>query len=88
MTTRRWRTLTVYAVTGLATIQAAPSSSLATCVRTGRSRTGCTTPRDVTFAEDASQTRTGAAPRAMATLRNLAVGALRLGWSACLGRAG
>jgi hypothetical protein len=29
------------------------------------------------FAEDASQVRTGAAPRAMASLRNLAVGILR-----------
>lgn len=33
--------------------------------------------RDVTFAEDASQLRTGNAPRAMATWRNLAIGALR-----------
>jgi len=38
--------------------------------------------RDVTFTEDASQVRTGTAPRAMATLRNLAVGALRLAGSA------
>jgi hypothetical protein len=37
--------------------------------------------RDVTFAEDASQVRAGTAPRAMATLRNLAVGALRLAGS-------
>ncbi|MFC9242729.1 hypothetical protein ACFT7S_01415 [Streptomyces sp. NPDC057136] len=34
--------------------------------------------RDTTFAEDASQLRTGNAPRAMATWRNLAIGALRL----------
>ena len=33
--------------------------------------------RDVTFAEDASQVRTGTAPRAMASLRNLAIGLLR-----------
>jgi predicted transposase YbfD/YdcC len=33
--------------------------------------------RDTTFAEDASQVRTGAAPRAMASLRNLAIGILR-----------
>lgn len=32
----------------------------------------------MTFAEDASQLRTGNAPRAMATWRNLAIGALRL----------
>jgi hypothetical protein len=34
--------------------------------------------RDTAFAEDASRVRTGAAPRAMAALRNLAIGALRL----------
>ncbi|MFF2422798.1 hypothetical protein [Streptomyces mirabilis] len=32
----------------------------------------------MTFAEDASQLRTGSTPRAMATCRNLAIGALRL----------
>ena len=32
--------------------------------------------RDTTFAEDASQVRTGTAPRAMASLRNLAIGIL------------
>ncbi|MFG2126102.1 ISAs1 family transposase [Streptomyces sp. NPDC048710] len=35
--------------------------------------------RDTTYAEDASRVRTGTAPRAMASLRNLAIGALRLG---------
>jgi hypothetical protein len=34
--------------------------------------------RDATFAEDASQVCTATTPRVMATLRNLAVGALRL----------
>ena len=34
--------------------------------------------RDVTFAEDASQVRTGTTPKAMASLRNLAIGILRL----------
>ncbi|MGQ4381558.1 transposase [Streptomyces sp. SAS_267] len=34
--------------------------------------------RDTTYAEDASRVRTGTAPRAMASLRNLAIGALRL----------
>ncbi|WP_099904151.1 hypothetical protein [Streptomyces sp. TLI_171] len=33
--------------------------------------------RDTTYAEDASRVRTGTAPRAMAGLRNLALGALR-----------
>lgn len=37
--------------------------------------------RDVTFAEDASQVRTGQAPRIMATCRNIAISMLRLtGW--------
>jgi len=34
--------------------------------------------RDVTVAEDASRLRTGNAPRAMATWRNLAIAVLRL----------
>ncbi|MBB4779177.1 ISAs1 family transposase [Streptomyces rapamycinicus] len=34
--------------------------------------------RDTTYTEDASRVRTGTAPRAMASLRNLAIGALRL----------
>ena len=38
--------------------------------------------RDVTFGEDASQIRTGAAPQVMATLRNLVISLLRLaGWT-------
>lgn len=38
--------------------------------------------RDVTFDEDRSQVRTGAAPQVMATLRNLAISLLRLaGWT-------
>lgn len=49
--------------------------------------------RDVTFDEDRSQVRTGCGPRVMATLRNLAIGVLRLAgvtniarglrWAAC-----
>jgi hypothetical protein len=34
--------------------------------------------RETTFAEDACQVRTGNAPRAMASLRNLAIGIQRL----------
>lgn len=38
--------------------------------------------RDVTYAEDASRVRTGTAPRAMATMRNLAIGLTRqTGWT-------
>ncbi|WP_436843913.1 hypothetical protein [Streptomyces sioyaensis] len=36
----------------------------------------------MTFAEDASHIRTGTAPRAMATLRNLTIGLIRqAGWT-------
>jgi predicted transposase YbfD/YdcC len=35
--------------------------------------------RDITYAEDASQVRTGNAPHAMASLRNLAIGLLHHG---------
>jgi hypothetical protein len=34
--------------------------------------------RDVTYGEDASQTRTGNGPQVMATLRNLAIGIFKL----------
>lgn len=38
--------------------------------------------RDVTYGEDGSQVRTGAAPHVMATLRNLVISLLRLaGWT-------
>ena len=38
--------------------------------------------RDVTFGEDGSRVRTGNAPRVMASLRNLAIAALRAdGWT-------
>ena len=39
--------------------------------------------RDVTFAEDLSQIRTGAGPQVMATLRNLAISLIRLRLKAC-----
>ncbi|WP_405633866.1 hypothetical protein [Streptomyces sp. NBC_01174] len=42
--------------------------------------------RDVTFAEDASRVRTGTAPRAMETLRNLAISLIRqAGWTSLEG---
>lgn len=68
---------TVYAVTSLTAEQAAPAQ-LATLIRGHWSVESLHHVRDTTFAEDASQLRTGNAPRAMATWRNLAIGALRL----------
>jgi predicted transposase YbfD/YdcC len=73
---RRWRTVTVYAVTSLTAVQASPAR-LADYVRGHWGIEALHHIRDVTFAEDASQLRTGTAPRAMASLRNLAIGILR-----------
>ena len=75
---RRWRTVVVYAVTDLTFTQASPAQ-LADLLR-GHWTIENTLHwvRDVTFTEDASRVRTGTAPRAMATLRNLAIDALRL----------
>lgn len=69
---------TVYAVTSLTAEQAAPAR-LAQLVRDHWKIEALHHVRDTTFAEDASQLRTGNAPRAMATWRNLAIGAMRLG---------
>ncbi|MEW1569482.1 ISAs1 family transposase [Streptomyces sp. NPDC093509] len=68
---------TVYAVTSLAAEQT-PPARLAQLVRGHWTVEALHHVRDVTFTEDASQLRTGNAPRAMATCRNLAIGALRL----------
>jgi len=68
---------TIYAVTSLTAVQATPTQ-LASLIRGHWSVEVLHHVRDTTFAEDASQLRTGSAPRAMATWRNLAIGALRL----------
>jgi predicted transposase YbfD/YdcC len=68
---------TVYAVTDLTAEQATPAQ-LAELIRDHWKIEALHHIRDTTFAEDASQLRTGNAPRAMATWRNLAIGAIRL----------
>ncbi|MEV0168961.1 ISAs1 family transposase [Nonomuraea fuscirosea] len=74
----KWRTVTVYAITSLPTWQASPAD-LATWIRGHWSiENKLHYVRDVTYGEDHSQARTGNAPRNMAALRNLAIGALRL----------
>jgi predicted transposase YbfD/YdcC len=73
---RRWRTVTVYAVTSLTAAQASPAR-LADWIRGHWGIEALHHIRDTTFAEDACQVRTGTAPRAMASLRNLAIGILR-----------
>jgi predicted transposase YbfD/YdcC len=64
---RRWRTVTVYAVTSLTAAQASPAR-LADYVRGHWGIEALHHLRDTTFAEDASQVRTGTAARAMASL--------------------
>jgi predicted transposase YbfD/YdcC len=73
--TRRWQTVTVYAVTSLTFTQASPAR-LADLLRGHWGIEALHHLRDVTFAEDASQVRTGAGPNVMACLRNLAIGVL------------
>jgi Transposase DDE domain len=74
----KWRTETVYAITDLAPHQARPHE-LAAWIRGHRQiENGLHWVRDVTFGEDLSQIRTGAAPQVMATLRNLVISLHRL----------
>jgi predicted transposase YbfD/YdcC len=63
---------TIYAVTSLPADRATPTQ-LAALIRGHWPIEALHHIRDVTFAEDASQLRTGNAPRAMATWRNLAI---------------
>jgi predicted transposase YbfD/YdcC len=74
--TRRWRTVTVYAITSL-TFEHASPARLADLIRGHWAiENGLHWVRDVLFAEDGSQVRTGTGPHIMACLRNLAIGAL------------
>ncbi len=75
-TNRKTTIKTVYAVTSLTAEQATPAQ-LAILIRDHWRVEALHLVRDMTFAEDSSQLRTGNAPRAMATWRNLANGALR-----------
>ncbi|EST23169.1 transposase [Streptomycetaceae bacterium MP113-05] len=75
-TGRRESRETVYAVTSLDAHQTTPAE-LAAAVRGHWSIEALHHVRDVTYAEDASTLHTGTAPRAMATLRNLAIGLLK-----------
>jgi hypothetical protein len=75
---QEWRTEVVYAITSLSAAQAT-EAELAAWIRGHwcvENRLHWV--RDVTFDEDRSQIRTRNGPRVMATLRNLAIGLLRL----------
>ena len=76
LTGHKWRTVTVYAVTNLTAAQASPAR-LTDWIRGHCGIEALHHLRDTTFAEDASQIRTGNTPRTMASLRNLAIGILR-----------
>jgi hypothetical protein len=67
--------VTVYGITSLSFAQASPAR-LADLLRGHWTIEALRHVRDVTFAEDASQVRTGAAPNVMAALRNLVIGVL------------
>lgn len=86
LTTGRWSTVTVYAVTNLTAEQATPAE-LADWLRGHWTIEVLHHIRDVTFTEDASQIRTGNAPRSMATLRNTAVSVLRLAGTTTIAKA-
>jgi predicted transposase YbfD/YdcC len=83
---RHWRTVTVYAVTNLSAYQASPSH-LADYIRGHWRIEALHHIRDVTYGEDASQVRTGTAPRAMTGLRNLAIGILKHHGTASIAKA-
>jgi predicted transposase YbfD/YdcC len=72
---RRCTTVTVYAVTSLGFAQAQPGQARRPAAR-ALGIEALHHLRDVTFCEDGSQTRTGAAPNVMACLRNLVIGVL------------
>jgi predicted transposase YbfD/YdcC len=73
----QWRTVTVYAITSLDAHQATPAQ-LAAWIRGHWQVEALHHIRDVSYGEDASQVRTGNGPQAMATLRNLAIGILKM----------
>jgi hypothetical protein len=70
--------VTVYAITSLPFQQASPAR-LADLLREHWTIEALHHLRDVTFCEDASQVRTGAAPHVLACLRNVVIGVLSRG---------
>ncbi|MGC9496952.1 ISAs1 family transposase [Streptomyces sp. WG7] len=79
--TGKTETKTVYAITSRPPEQASPTQ-FAELIQNHWSVEALHHVRDVTFGEDASRVRTGTAPRAMATLRNLTIGLMRqAGWT-------
>lgn len=81
------RTETVYAITDLAPHQARPDELAAWIRGHWQIENALHWVRDVTFGEDLSQIRTGAAPQVMATLRNLVISLHRLAGSTNIAKA-
>jgi predicted transposase YbfD/YdcC len=77
-TTRKIETHTAYGVTSLTPNHADPAQIAAYLRGHWQIENRLHWVRDVTYGEDHSRIRTGTAPRAMASLRNLAISALRL----------
>jgi predicted transposase YbfD/YdcC len=77
-TKKTWHTETVYGVTSLDARQAQPAELAGWLRSHWKIENQLHWVRDVTYAEDASQARTGTGPHIMATLRNLAISVLRL----------
>jgi predicted transposase YbfD/YdcC len=73
-----WRTETVYAIIDLRPHQARPDELAAWIRGHWQIENALHWVRDVTFAEDLSHVRTGAAPQVMASLRNLVISLHRL----------
>jgi predicted transposase YbfD/YdcC len=78
LTSGKWKTVTVYAITSLTAFHADPAL-LARWIRGHWAiENRLHWVRDVTYDEDRSQVRTAHGPQVMAALRNLAITALRL----------
>jgi predicted transposase YbfD/YdcC len=78
LTAKKWRDETAYAVTN-ATTDIAKAADLLTIIRQHwQIENSSHYVRDVTFKEDASRIRSGAAAHIMATMRNLSIGIMRL----------
>jgi predicted transposase YbfD/YdcC len=74
---KKWQTCTIYAITSLTASQVT-CAQLAAWIRGHWRIEALHHIRDATYAEDASQVRTGNGPQVMATLRNLAIAILKL----------
>ena len=83
---KKWRTVTIYAITSLDARQAVPAQ-LAQWIRGHWQIEVLHHIRDVSYGEDASQIRTGSGPQVMAALRNLGIGILKMAGHASIAAA-